>query len=58
MLYVVENYDYNSRFCDIEDSNAQVPNIFQSGCDVINHHLHVCYNFDNNEKYINIIFLT
>ena len=50
MLYVVENYDYNSRFCDIEDLNAQVPNIFQSGCDVINHHLHVCYNFDINEN--------
>ena len=59
ILYGIEGHDHDSRFCDIEDLNAQVPDIFQSDRDVINHHLRVCYNFDNNEYiYINIIFLT
>ena len=30
--------------------HAQVPDIFQSDCDVINHHLHVRYKFDKNEN--------
>ena len=46
MLYGVENYDHDSRFSDIEDFHAKVPDIFQSYCDVVNHHLQVCYNFD------------
>ena len=49
MLYGIEGHNHGSRFCNIEDLNAQVPDTFQSDCDVINHHLNVCYNFDNNE---------
>ena len=49
-LYGLENHNHGSRFCDVEDLNAQVPNIFQSNCYVINHHLHVSYNFDINEN--------
>ena len=58
ILYGMENHNHDSRFCDVEDLISQLPDIFQSDYDEVNHHLHVCYNFDNNEKYINIIFLT
>ena len=50
MLYGMENLNHDSRFCDVDDLNAQLPDIFQSDCDVINHHLHACYNFDINEN--------
>ena len=30
--------------------NAQLPDIFQSDCDVINYRLHVYYNFDIDEN--------
>ena len=49
MLYGVEKHDHDSRFCDIEDLHAKVTDIFQSDCDVINHHLQLCYSFDKIE---------
>ena len=49
-MYGIENLDHDSRCCDIEDMHAHVPDIFQSDCDVINHHLQLHYNFDKNEN--------
>ena len=50
MLYGMKKHNDNERFCEVDDLNAKLPDIFQSDCDVINHHLHVCYNFDINEN--------
>ena len=49
-MYGIENHDHDSRFSDIEDFHAHVPDTFQSDCDVINHHLQLCYNFDKNKN--------
>ena len=35
----------------MKDMNANIFEIFQSDCDVINHHLHVCYNFEHENEY-------
>ena len=50
ILYGMENHNHDEIFYDVEDFNTQLPDIFQSDCDVNNHHLHVCYNFDINEN--------
>ena len=50
MLYGIQNHDHGSRFGEVEDFNAHADDIFQSDCDVINHHLQLCYNFDKNEN--------
>ena len=50
MLYDIKNHNHDDRFCEVGDLNAKLPDIFQSDCDVINHHVHVCYNFDINEN--------
>ena len=43
-------YTHEQILCETGDLNAKLPDIFQSDCDVINHHLHVCYNFDIHEN--------
>ena len=55
MLHSIGNHDHDSRFGEVEDFNAHVDDVFQSDCDVINHHLQLCYNFDKNENMIFII---
>ena len=52
ILYGMVNHNHDETFCEVGDLNAKLPDTFQSDCDVINHHLHVCYNFDiNKNKY-------
>ena len=51
MLYGMQDYSHDKRFCETLDLEADISSIFQSDCDVINHHLNVFYNFDNEKKY-------
>ena len=46
----MENHNHDESFCEVGDLNAKLLDIFQSDCDVIYHHLHLCYNFDINEN--------
>ena len=38
ILFGMENHNHDERFCEVGDLNAKLPDIFQSDCDVINHH--------------------
>ena len=38
ILYGMVNHNHDERFCEVGDLNAKLPDIFQSDCDVINHH--------------------
>ena len=51
MLYGMQDHSHDQRFCETLDLEADIPSIFQSDCDVINHHLNVFYNFDHEQKY-------
>jgi len=51
MLYGMQDHSHDQRFCETLDLEADIPSIFQSHCDVINHHLNVFYNFDHEKKY-------
>ena len=54
MLYDMRFHTHEQRLCEPCDLNTNLPDIFQSDCDVINHHLHVYYNCDileNKYKY-------
>ena len=51
MLYDMRFHTYEQRLCEPCDLNANLPDIFQSNCDIINHHLHVYYNFEHENKY-------
>ena len=46
MFYGIESHYHEQRFSEGGDIETKIPDIFQSYCDVINHHLYVCYNFD------------
>ena len=47
----MQYHTHDERFCESCDMNANIFEIFQSDCDVINHHLHVCYNFEHENEY-------
>ena len=51
MLYGMQYHTHDERFCESCDLDANISEIFQSDCDVINHHLNVCYNFEHENKY-------
>ena len=54
MLYGIENYNHEQKFSEDGDIETKIPDIFQSDCDVISHHLYFCDNFDiveNKNKY-------
>ena len=45
-LYGVSNHLHENRFISDADNTNGILNIFQSDCDVINHHLSQKYNFN------------
>ena len=42
----MENHNHEQRFSEDCDIVTKILDIFQSNCDIINHHLYICYKFD------------
>ena len=52
MFYNINEYQHEQRFIEDDDIRNKMSIIFQSDCDVINHHLNEEYHFDIiNNKY-------